>query len=240
MTSVERVKAMCKERKIAISRLEKDLGFSNGYIGQLRKGVFPDDRLRMIADYFGVALEYLTGDTENDIGSPCPDCGMSYNANDPEDARLHSERHKAWEKAEKQFGRIYANYSTRERIKADNRNIRDDASKPLNERIAAEIEVLRCLFSRSVARSGFDLNHVPFEQYISMMNKNPTYEIPQEIRDALVKKYGTEDGISSGTYYIPQKQIQTAAAHLDASDLTDKELADVQKYIDFIKTKRGK
>ena len=46
MTSVERVKAICKERKIAISRLEKDLGFSNGYIGQLRKGVFPDDRVK--------------------------------------------------------------------------------------------------------------------------------------------------------------------------------------------------
>ena len=39
MNSVEKVKAICKERKIAISKLEKDLGFSNGYIGQLRKGV---------------------------------------------------------------------------------------------------------------------------------------------------------------------------------------------------------
>lgn len=59
MTSVERVKAICKERKIAISRLEKDLGFSNGYISQLKKGVFPDDRIKMIADYFGVSVEYL-------------------------------------------------------------------------------------------------------------------------------------------------------------------------------------
>ena len=29
MNSVERVKKTCKERKIPISRLEKDLGFSN-------------------------------------------------------------------------------------------------------------------------------------------------------------------------------------------------------------------
>ena len=63
MNSVERVKALCKERKIAISRLEKDLGFSNGYIGQLKKGVFPDDRLKMIANYFDVSIDYLmTGD----------------------------------------------------------------------------------------------------------------------------------------------------------------------------------
>ena len=66
MTSVERVKAICKERKIAISRLEKDLGFSNGYIGQLRKGVFPDDRLKMIADYFGVSVNYLITGKESE------------------------------------------------------------------------------------------------------------------------------------------------------------------------------
>ena len=45
MNAVERVKAICKERKIPISKLESDCGFANGYIGQLRKGVFPDDRI---------------------------------------------------------------------------------------------------------------------------------------------------------------------------------------------------
>ncbi len=59
MNSVERVKAICKERKIAISKLEKDLGFSNGYIGQLKKGVFPEDRLRKIADYLNLSAEFL-------------------------------------------------------------------------------------------------------------------------------------------------------------------------------------
>ena len=59
MTTVDRVKALCKENKIAISKLERDLGFANGYIGQLRKGTFPDDRLRKIADYFNVSIEFL-------------------------------------------------------------------------------------------------------------------------------------------------------------------------------------
>lgn len=35
MNAVERVKTICKERKIPISKLESDCGFSNGYIGQL-------------------------------------------------------------------------------------------------------------------------------------------------------------------------------------------------------------
>lgn len=68
MNSVEKVKALCKERKIPISRLEKDLGYSNGYIGQLRKGVFPSDRLQQIADYLNVSADYLmTGSTENTV-----------------------------------------------------------------------------------------------------------------------------------------------------------------------------
>ena len=64
MNSVSRVKAICKERKIPISRLEKDLGYANGYIGQLRKGTFPDDRLVEIANYLGVSAAYLSGAAE--------------------------------------------------------------------------------------------------------------------------------------------------------------------------------
>ena len=59
MNSVERVKAICKERKIAISKLERELGFSNGYIGQLKKGTFPADRLVKIANYLAVPTDYL-------------------------------------------------------------------------------------------------------------------------------------------------------------------------------------
>ena len=60
MNEVEKVKEICKERSIPISQLEKDLGFCNGYIGQLKKGVFPSDRLIKIADYLGVELSDLS------------------------------------------------------------------------------------------------------------------------------------------------------------------------------------
>ena len=69
MNSVERTKQICKERKIPISKLERDLGYSNGYIGQLRKGVFPADRLAEIANYLSVSTTYLmTGEeTESEL-----------------------------------------------------------------------------------------------------------------------------------------------------------------------------
>lgn len=59
MNTVERIKQICKERKIPISKLERDCGFSNGYIGQLRKGTVPDDRLLIISKYLNESIEYI-------------------------------------------------------------------------------------------------------------------------------------------------------------------------------------
>ena len=67
MNSVERVKQLCKEKKISLHKLEKDLGFGNGYIGQLKKGKLPDDRLYKIAEYLGVEPSYLSTGINTDV-----------------------------------------------------------------------------------------------------------------------------------------------------------------------------
>lgn len=69
MNSVERVKAICKDRKIPISKVERDLGYANGYIGQLKRGVFPADRLQDIAEYLGVSSDYLLNGEEKQEGA---------------------------------------------------------------------------------------------------------------------------------------------------------------------------
>lgn len=66
MNSVDRVKNICKERKIPISRLERDLGFSNGYISQLKKGTFPADRLNSIANYLNLSPQYIMTGQESE------------------------------------------------------------------------------------------------------------------------------------------------------------------------------
>ena len=67
MNTVEKIKAICKERKIPISKLEKACGFANGYIGQLKKGSVPDDRLLKIASYLCVPVEYIASGTISTI-----------------------------------------------------------------------------------------------------------------------------------------------------------------------------
>lgn len=66
MNAVERVKKICKERKIAISKLESDLGFGNAYVSGLKKGVFPNDRLEKIAEYLNVSTNYLSKGEEKE------------------------------------------------------------------------------------------------------------------------------------------------------------------------------
>ena len=41
MTTIERIVEVCKERGIPISRLERECGFANGYVKQLKKGTMP-------------------------------------------------------------------------------------------------------------------------------------------------------------------------------------------------------
>lgn len=66
MNSTERTKEFCKEHKIPIAKLERELGFSNGYIGQLKKDL-PADRLMKIANYLNVTPEFLMSGEMTDI-----------------------------------------------------------------------------------------------------------------------------------------------------------------------------
>ena len=65
MNSVELVKQICMERKIPISKLERDCGFSNGYIRKLKEGKFPSDRLLLISQYLDLPISYLSGEEGN-------------------------------------------------------------------------------------------------------------------------------------------------------------------------------
>ena len=62
--SVQYVRDLCKQRNIAIARLEKDCGFSNGYLNSKKQSKLPYDRAVIIAEYLNVpAEEILNGPT---------------------------------------------------------------------------------------------------------------------------------------------------------------------------------
>lgn len=63
MNSVDVLLALCKQRKVAVSRVERDLKYGNGYFKSLKKKEIPGNRLSEVADYFGVTMDYLLGAT---------------------------------------------------------------------------------------------------------------------------------------------------------------------------------
>ena len=58
---VEYVRDMCTRKNIAISTLEKDLGFSNGYLNPKKLKKIPYDRAITISDYLGADLDRVLG-----------------------------------------------------------------------------------------------------------------------------------------------------------------------------------
>lgn len=54
-----KISELCKKRGITVTQLEKLLGFGRGTITKWRKSSPTVDKLKMVADYFGVPIEYF-------------------------------------------------------------------------------------------------------------------------------------------------------------------------------------
>lgn len=72
MNTTDVIRALCAGKGISVTELEKELGFSNGSL--TKNNYIRSDRLRILADYFNVSMEYLmTGETfflDNPIAPP--------------------------------------------------------------------------------------------------------------------------------------------------------------------------
>ena len=66
-TGVEYVRQICKQKGIAISKLEKDLGFGNGYFNPRKLKRIPMEKAIAIAEYLGCTTEYLLGEKDSHI-----------------------------------------------------------------------------------------------------------------------------------------------------------------------------
>lgn len=66
MTLFERIEELRNSRGISQGKLEKELGFSNGSISKWKNSTPNPERLKKLADYFGVTVEYImTGEDSN-------------------------------------------------------------------------------------------------------------------------------------------------------------------------------
>lgn len=201
MNAVERMKAILKNRNISVARLERECGFSNGYIGQLRKGTFPNDRLKTICDYLAVTPSYLMGYTPD---TECQVCHQHYDPCNEYQSIDHDNYHKRFVEAQNKYGMLMP-YADADRGRED--AIKSFRNKQLEDsvRVDAYDEYLRCAFIREVYKSGLDSN-LDFDDYArdEADKLHPDTEVNTNIVNIIREKYGLPQLYTSqpgATYY---------------------------------------
>lgn len=66
---IQHIRDICRQKGVAISQLEKDCGFANGYLNAARTASLPYDRAYKISKYLDVPLHFLmTGEYAGESG----------------------------------------------------------------------------------------------------------------------------------------------------------------------------
>ena len=73
MDMKERIQNLCKKNCISVNKLEKILGFGNGYICKLGQSTPNASKIKLIADYFNVSVDYIMTGEERNIPTFSPD-----------------------------------------------------------------------------------------------------------------------------------------------------------------------
>lgn len=173
-----KIETLCKEKGITITTMCRESSISRGSLTDLKSG-----RIKSLStDTLRKIAEYF------DISS---------------DYLIQDELRK---KAIEKFGFCW-DYKTREKIKAKSRALINNKSLSDDEIVENAILIFKALFSRSLEQSVYNLNHVDFNTYVSMMLNQMQWknEYNSTVYAKLVEKYGVSEGIENGTYYNCQQ-----------------------------------
>ena len=105
-----------------------------------------------------------------------------------------------------------------------------ETHREIHTRYNAQIEVFKCLFSRSLEASNYDDRHVDFKNYISMLLHQPKTQerLGKELTDKMISEFGTKEGLPNGqTYYYSYES--TVSNTLD-SYFDNEEYDHIKKY----------
>ncbi len=237
-----RIRELRELNNIQQKALAGILGISSNTLSQYENGkrVPGIEIVSKIANYFNVSTDYIYGLSET---ATCSQCGLSYCPDVALDRETHKQIHAKWLKAKEKYGFCFSNYGERERIKANGRNIVSDTSLPLQERYNAQINVFKCLFSRSLEASDYSDSHVDFDTYIAMLlNQNSVkQQLDMPLYEKLVSEFGTKPGIEDGRAYYDAYKVSsptTFAAHFDGNDYTEEEMNEIMQFAEYVKSKR--
>lgn len=57
----EKIRKLCKEKGVTVTEVERDLGFGRGSLSKIDKHKPSNEKIKALADYFGISQDELTG-----------------------------------------------------------------------------------------------------------------------------------------------------------------------------------
>ncbi|GMS56983.1 hypothetical protein NUITMVRE36_39770 [Enterococcus raffinosus] len=63
----EKIKRLASKKGVSINRIEKDLGFSSSSISKWNSSNPTSSKLKQVADYLGVTMDYLLEDEKQEV-----------------------------------------------------------------------------------------------------------------------------------------------------------------------------
>ena len=68
MLTYEQIKVLCKEKGVAVTNVEKELGFARGSLCKVNTSKPSMEKVQKLADYFNVSVDYLMTGEEKEGG----------------------------------------------------------------------------------------------------------------------------------------------------------------------------
>lgn len=67
LSIVDRIRVLSNEKGLSLTELEKSVGLGNGTIGKWNKQSPSCNKVKLVADFFSVSIDYLVNGVENNL-----------------------------------------------------------------------------------------------------------------------------------------------------------------------------
>lgn len=88
MSLLERIRELCKQHGVSIPILEKTTGIGNGTVGRWDTSYPRADKLRDVADYFSVSMDWLMGRSLVNLSAEALEVARAYDSADDKSRAL--------------------------------------------------------------------------------------------------------------------------------------------------------
>ena len=184
---------LLKIKGIKSSDVSKTTGISNMTFSDWKNGKSTPkpDKLALIADYFGVTIDFLMGRTEQ---IKCNICNHSYNPLDEFDCAIHDMYHQKFLNAKEKFSFLIDDHLIARLVETEELKKFKNADLSSEKRIAAYTKYLEAKFSAEIGFFGYEIDGRDYEEFckseVSLLE--PNSQISHDLILQIAQKYSVD------------------------------------------------